>query len=465
MSLKRTPTLQERGFFWWNEEPLESRHFVPPSAVGGQLTIEGDHILLELDGLLPKQELFDIILMPVGEKFDKPIQGILSPSRRHVLLVEMINNGGHFLAFDCLLANAPFPVNALPKISSMTIDLEVLHGWIQSRSFETRRTRNTVTAKYRSPKKATYEFEGEKLEIEFNALTKRGDQSVTLSEHARLTHSFRDAAQLDQQYELFGLLNDFFVLLTGSNFNLPRPTLKLQDGPACEWHLFRGETERDQPIGWTDCWTTFPTVRTQLGDLWRRWVQLHKRSGAGVYLYLSTLRRKDLYPEHSFANLVWGLEAFHRKKTPPAEPATPLVKKIGRILNQISLERDRSWLEGKLKNAHEPALAERIAFLIKSLPIGLDPTAVNKFAKVCADLRNEISHYGGNKDALYLDFVRKLERFGGVLSTLYHCLILHEIGVDPKHLDRWINEGRRSHAIRHAFIDVGLMTETKPRAK
>ena len=36
--------------------------------------------------------------------------------------------------------------------------------------------------------------------------------------------------------------------------------------------------------------------------------------GPGFYLYLGTRRGMALYAEHSFVNLIWGLEAFHRKK-------------------------------------------------------------------------------------------------------------------------------------------------------
>jgi hypothetical protein len=243
--------------------------------------------------------------------------------------------------------------------------------------------------------------------------------------------------------------------------------LKLRDGPVCEWHLPRGEGSEPTLISGKECWTTFPQVRVQLGEIWRRYAQLRELSGPGVYLYLSTLRRKDLYPEHHFVNLIWGLEAFHRKNLVAPSKTNSTSKTIERILGQINEGKDKKWLIGKLKHAHEPSLADRIALIVSSLPIGFDRKAVNIFAAKCADLRNQISHFGGNKeDSTYTEFVHKLVSYSRALSTLYHYLILHEIGVDPKWLNEWIDKGPRSYVIRQEFIAVGLIKrDEKPKGK
>jgi hypothetical protein len=474
MSVKAAPILQEHGLFWWNEEPLPDRHFAPPSAVGGLLTIEAEHISLKLDGLLPNQEnIIDTILTRQGERIDKAIQGVLSASGKRVLLPDLIRHGGQFrtnapstqefLAFDCLMADSPFPAGGCPEILSMTINLSGLQPWFESEPLKIQRTETMVSATYTHRSNASYQLENETIQINFGPGIKRSSGTLSLSDVIWLVHSAREPTHLDQQIDLFGLLNDFFILLTGSDFSLRRPTLKLRDGQTCELYLFRGALELEI-LNQKECWTTFPQLRAQFGDHWRRWVQLREHSGPGIYLYLSTLRRKDLYPEHRFVNLVWGLEAFHRKNHPPKE-TTSVAKKIERLLDQIDNKKDRKWLEGKLKHADEPSLADRIAFIVSSLPIGFDRKAVNVFAAECANLRNEISHFGGNKDSSYPDFLDKVERYSRALSTLYHYLILHEIGVDPKRLNEWINEGSRSYVIRQEFIAVGLVKREKPKGR
>lgn len=173
----------------------------------------------------------------------------------------------------------------------------------------------------------------------------------------------------------------------------------------------------------------------------------------------------NLYSEHRFVNLIWGIEAFHRKRN-SSEPTKAFMEKIGRIVSQISDKHDAKWLSGRLKHAHEPSLANRIAAMLKSMPIAFETKAINSFAENCAALRNEISHFGGNKEGgFYLDFVRKLEQYSAALETLYQYLLLYEIGVDPKILNWWINEGFRSYIIKKGFVNVGLMKESELRHK
>lgn len=45
--------LDERGLFWWHDEPLADRQFAPDSAVTGHLIIDEHGVArLELDGVL-----------------------------------------------------------------------------------------------------------------------------------------------------------------------------------------------------------------------------------------------------------------------------------------------------------------------------------------------------------------------------------------------------------------------------
>jgi hypothetical protein len=88
-------------------------------------------------------------------------------------------------------------------------------------------------------------------------------------------------------------------------------------------------------------------------------------------------------------NLIWGIEAFHRKRNTASE-STPLSAKMRRIIDQVKAKKDKKWLENRLRYAGEPALEDRIFHAFKALPIGLDRDRLRAFSKSCADYRNDI---------------------------------------------------------------------------
>jgi hypothetical protein len=156
-------------------------------------------------------------------------------------------------------------------------------------------------------------------------------------------------------------------------------------------------------------------------------------------------------------NLIWGIEAFHRKRSVESE-STALSAKIRRVIDQVKVKKDKKWLQGRLRHAGEPSLEDRIFDAFKSLPIGLHRDRLRAFSKSCADSRNEISHFGGPRPGIgYADFLKELDKKSDALSTLYHALLLQEIGVDGSILKWWIYEGYRSGPIMQNFIEVGLI--------
>ncbi|MCC8940367.1 hypothetical protein H8A99_28900 [Bradyrhizobium sp. Arg68] len=152
------------------------------------------------------------------------------------------------------------------------------------------------------------------------------------------------------------------------------------------WYFWR-ENHVTTPIKRHECWTGFPEVQQDFGSIWRKWIALQEEIGAGAYLYLGTRRGKKLYSEHQFVNLIWGIEAFHRKRD-AAEPSDALAKKIARLLARIENPADNKWLRRRLRYAHEPSLGNRIASIIGNLPLGFDSSSIIRFADECADKRN-----------------------------------------------------------------------------
>lgn len=279
-----------------------------------------------------------------------------------------------------------------------------------------------------------------------------------MKEEITLVYALNEVANLEGLRQRYGLLEDLFILLTGSHYRLDWPFIRLDPDAKVRWYFqrMRSDVSAVAP-SWHECWTNFPQLRQVFGAIWSNWKRKREEFGPGFYLYLGTRRGMPLYTEHRFVNLIWGIEAFHRRKH-AAGASDALREKIARIVGDVRLPKDKTWLRKKLKHSHEPALADRIFEAFKDLPLGLEEKALRSFSKACADARNDISHYGGHRrGGSYEDFARSLEKMSDALSTLYHCLLLNEVGVDGQVLKWWLHEGYQSYRLKWYFVEVGLL--------
>ena len=163
--------------------------------------------------------------------------------------------------------------------------------------------------------------------------------------------------------------------------------------------------------------------------------------------------------EHEFVSLIWGIETFHRVKHPEKPASSRVQNKIQRIIDQIKLSRDRKWLAEQLEHAHEPSLETRIFQVLRELPIEFDDKGLKKFAHECAERRNAISHFGGQRqrDKDGTTTSSDLMKKGEVLGYLYHTLIMQEIGIEKDILRQWLYEGFRSYHIKRILREAGLL--------
>ncbi len=470
------PALEERGYFWWNNEPVPKGHLAPAASVAGLLKIDDDgRVDLELQGVLPSAHGPFAALNDQGKALDRHIQGLLNASGRRALLIEVIPNGGelrsnaissqNFLAINCLVGETTFAAGNDPLTArSLEVGLSGFGGWLRVRSIKISRSKDRVSAEYTKPEPAVYKTEDGTLTFNFNITGRSpvGDQSdnFSMKEEATLVYALDKITNLEGLRQRYGLLEDLFILLTDSHYRLDWPFIHFDTDTKLRWYFQRMTTDVSAPApNWHECWTSFPQVREAFGNIWSNWKRKREQFGPGFYLYLGTRRGTSLYTEHRFVNLVWGIEAFHRTKH-AAVASDVLKEKITRIVGDVSLPKDKTWLRKKLKYAHEPALADRISEAFKDLPLDLDSERLRHFSKACADARNDISHFGGHRrGGSYTDFARNLEKMSGALSTLYHCLLLAEIGVDREMLKWWVYEGYQSYRLKWYFVEVGLLPE------
>jgi hypothetical protein len=136
--------LDERGLFWWHDEPLPDRQFAPDSCVPGHLIID-EHGLshLELEGGLTVGDKFVSPVMDDGPVIHgKSIKGLLKGGdNRHIVLCELSRDGGlintaglsyeRYLAYSCIASDVTFHDDEdISHIGSLQINLQGFEEWL-----------------------------------------------------------------------------------------------------------------------------------------------------------------------------------------------------------------------------------------------------------------------------------------------------------------------------------------------
>ncbi len=470
--------LEERGRFWWSDEPVPNGQFAPDESITGLLTIDEDgYISLELDGYFPNEHGPFGVLTAQGVTFKKNICGVLKTSSRRILLIGVIGSGGQarttsmsyqrFVATDCLVGDSSLYEVASPMIfSNMEIDLSGFDAWFWFRSIKVSRTEDQITSEWKRPEAAVYEIDGGTLSFEFDVKGSipYGTQAdeIALKERALVCFALRKSETLKQLRDRFKYFEDLLILLVNTEYRMAWPMVTFDGDIKAQWYFARfNSTLAPEPPKLHECLTYFPHLRESFGEIWTNWATKREQFGPGVYLYLGTRRGLSLYPEHRFVNLIWGIEAFHRIKWPSSADKA----RIEAIVAQIADKKDKKLVRRCVKYAHEPSLEQRIFSAFKELPIGLDSKRLRSFARACAKARNDISHFGTHRDSgTYSDFVLELEKKSRALSGLYHCLLLHEIGIGEEMLRKWIYHSFSGFRVKYSFVEVGLLDKNVLKA-
>lgn len=472
-----TNILEERGYFWWHGTSIPDGRFAPDTAVPGVLRIDSDgRSLLELDGVISSDSPFSALDdngKPLGD--DKLLQGILKSGNRYVLLSRLHKSGSRFssrgisfeafLAYDCLVGQLPFPPAAPLEFCELGVDLRGFEEWLRPGPINVDRKDGTVTATHAIPTPSRYELDDGTLRIEHD-LDIQSDGAIfapalELRRSARIAFTPHCALSLSAMQAQFHLLADLLILLTGSQFALDWPELV----PSGQRELFRyyfvRQASADDPPKAHETVTNFPQIRDMFGALLNTWRTKRPEFGPAFYLYLGTRRGRELYVEHRFVNLIWGLESLHRKRSGASHGNVAIEGKVRRILAQVSAEKDRRWLRRQLRDAAEPNLAQRLFELLSSLPFEIPAPALRTFSSKCADLRNDISHFGGpHRKEDSGEFITDLARRNEAISHLYHALLLKEIGIGEQLLHQWVYASFNSYRILFSFVEAGLLPKS-----
>lgn len=391
------------------------------------------------------------------------------------MLIDLIPMGGRvatngpsysgFQATHCLVSELIHsPINDF-YFDELEIDLAGLDEWFRLGSCEVSSDGSRISINHVTPEEIAYDVDGEKITLKFylngEGLAPGKKSHVEITDTASLVYNPAGPLGLSEMQYKFLWFDDLFTILTDSSFNLswPHITNCSKNKARYKWFFLRSLSKERAPKGYESP-TNFILIRDIFGDIISAWLRKRENYGSGFYLYLGTRRGLQIYSEHEFASLVWGVEALHRKKG-GVTTQKKLEAKISRILGKIDNAKDKKWLESKLKHAGEPTLADRIYEVFDAVPIdGIDRKRLRNFATKCANLRNDISHFGSHRHGgAYSSFLNELRKHSEALSKLYHMLILHEIGIEAQIINNWLYNGFRSHRIREALYKAGLLDE------
>lgn len=420
-----------------------------------------------MDGFFPGDYAHFAILNDIQRlrKENRSIQGILKDSNKYILLLGVQGAGGssrtHGISYPryfsgrCLISDDPFPQDAL-MFQKMEINLKGYEQWLRLGSIKFEKETDRVSATYEKPQDISYPLKEGNLVVKYDLHHQHNflqRHTLSMRESALLSYHPNKERYLEDMEKQFLLFQDLLILLTGSDFPLEWPTL-VNNKNKCLYYFSRMKGSSNPPE-WQECWTNFIQLQPNFGKIFSTWREKREIFGPGFYLYIGTLRKIKLYPEHRFMNLIWGLESFDRRKF-NEEPSKEIQEKIQRILGDVKQEKDKVWLQKRLNFAHEPALQDRLNRILSVLPFDFKKGSLQKFSKKCADYRNDITHFGGQRNTLnYSDFAIDIVKMSEALSYLFHAVILLQLGVDKE----IIKSNPLLWKMNHSLVEVGLLDE------
>lgn len=472
--------VRNRGHFWWDDELAPDRHHLPPSAVTGELKITPEgRVNIQLDAMLPRQRPE---ALPTDSRAEfqalraRRIRGILRGSGKGVLLFDLAQAGAvhssyavsteGFSAAQCLISERQFD-GRLKQQAFKDIDanLKGFEEWLWTRALKIKYGKTLSIARYRRPKQITYRLPTGRLTLmQHPTGSSQGHSDITWGESAYLRFRPDKAFGMNAAIEWHRWLQDFMILLTDSDYCLEWPEVRWGKH-YCNLYFQRLASEAERPR-LHECPTNFPKISENFGTLFEKWLGVRDTYGPGVYLYLGTRRGMQLYTENQFVMLISGLESFHRTKYGDV-PSRSATAKLDKIVSQIAGEKDKRWVANRLAYTTLPNLEHRIFELVNALSLGFDEKRLRTFAGDCAKLRNDLAHYGGNRSKTtgYSDFISSVMKKNTALGSLFHALVLAEIGLDPAAVRAWAVESPFAFRRKWYFAEAGLMDHTDPNAR
>jgi ApeA N-terminal domain 1 len=476
------PFFESRGYFWWNHQsPKEET--VPPEAVPGRIVIdENGRARLTLDGLLTDGFKSAVEQYNTGKKIvDKSILGLLYGDNSFVCLedLQIVNSHLSFnsrsreelIASYSLRGGYPlFGPDGRAIFEGFEIDLSRIEEWTRPNDIRAKapiEEKSTISQTFEySRERFSYRIKGGTLSITFDIdgdcwrAYAFGVKAVSFARKVVLGYESDDPFGMTKLRLLSSHVQEFLALLMGVYIELdwPKTCAKSESKKHFGTVFYQKGRLGTRELSIQDLWTVFSVVRDSLGDLFGSFLEAREAFGPGVYLYLACLRTEAMFPENRFTTLITGLEALYRRDLELPQESTTERRRVERILTDIKQESDRKWLQRKLNTRAELSLQDKLTRLFQPLEECLDASNLAKFAATCADMRNDITHFGGLRNAItYDELLKRLAELTPALSSLYHALLLWRIGVSPEIIRSAFSSGHVSPKLKSCLKQVGLL--------
>ncbi|HEL4831298.1 TPA: hypothetical protein UN269_001215 [Stenotrophomonas maltophilia] len=467
--------LQDSGLFWLGDGEELPTQLPPSGCVAGLLKISDDGTAtLDLIGLLAG-EVADGHFPDLDDAPPRTVRGILKSHGEHVLLtnVRTVSARLNDLISSEIVQADTAVVSRNPIISSqfieLTMPLDGFEAWARPGSVSAERPlsvgaqRQAMTLDLTRDSDKAYETSLGTLtfQTDFSGpLPSYDSTSVGISIRSQLVLQHASQISLEQTLDYFRGFQDLILLLSNSTRSLPWPLARSSSCDGLVRIYFSRANQHHVDFNRHQCWLSLTRLEKEFGAVVDSWFDRRRDLGPGLHLFLGMRRPRPMYLEHKFVNLAWGLESLHRRLYGADVSANEkLSMKRDRILSVLSKcdwprSDDKKFAMRRFNNM-EPSLAERIEQLLLSIGLDFERSKLRDFAERCADHRNDLSHFGGERvPGTYSDVITGYVELLHALSPLYHLLLLHLIGISEIHIYWLVNKHR--DRIRHRLAHVGL---------
>ncbi|MBR7197557.1 HEPN domain-containing protein [Pseudomonas sp. 14A] len=462
--------VNDHGLFWWAGSEYTDGY------AAGLLTIDASGIIsLELHQTLPGRSGAEAIFRQELAS-EVGIVGCLKATGHYVLLKGLQTNGGrsglisyeNFTAEECFICQKQIDSENFTKLK---VSLDGLQEWVRPGKVTCEGPlNNKISIELECNSTETWKTDTGHVELRHHFTgnkPSRYSSTLNVGLVSELTYTPVLAVSSQAIIEWYRAIQDLLLILTNCTLTLKWPQLiwSCQGDDLVVQYYFRRHEPIDNKIAWHQTLLPFSRIREIFGAMIDKWIIARKSLGPGINLYLGTRRNFRLYAEHRFVNLVWGLEALGRRSDPSESDETKVNEKIKKFTSIIrSVEGlnsgDRNWLKGLMKRSGERPLSERLFEELSPVAINIPDENLRRFCKRCADLRNDLSHHGGERmPGEYETFLAGILSNSEALSKLYLLVILRILGVSVDEIKRIMYRDPGSSVFKLSFVQAGLLPE------
>ncbi len=181
-----------------------------------------------------------------------------------------------------------------------------------------------------------------------------------------------------------------------------------------------------------------------IGVALEQWTAYHKRHGAVLSCYFSTLFNRHLYSNHEFLFLAHALELYHQLNFNGAhQDSGTFSARLDKIVACVPEEAD--WLRQRLAGANRKTLADRLTELLttKASLFGDFIEAPNQFIARIKDTRNYYTHYDDSlrrngRVAEGVELLKLTNQMRGVLEVCF----LSDLGAPTSAVKKVLRDDR-----------------------